>query len=260
MDAANAPPAESESRETSPSGEGLRLGDSSHIGLSSAFLAGQAHRVGDGGPAINRQIANPGAVLEGGRPAIPRVQIDEIDDAILPAYDEMPIHGPQALPPIQSMEMDEDEGVDILYGPTQPWNNPTWSFDRNLESFTSGRSAPSQMIAVPPASLDFNQGEEEDLFENAEHDGASTKAEGGDGSSMSDADERMNDLEPLDDFIDTPLLPGSRGHRAGAPPPLAAHDGNPNHNNDDDDDDDDMPVVELRVDDDGDGEASKSTQ
>ena len=249
VEAANAPPADSESRpasrEPSPSaGEGPRLDGFSHNGSSSAFtVAGLTHHVGDGGSAITLDKAlNPGASQLGGNRGRPIVQIDDMDDE-LPGYQPANPHGPQSIQPLQSMELDEDEGIDTSYpmqGPVQPWNdNPMWSFE-NLES---GRPAPSQMMAVPPGSLDFNHSEE-DLFENGDNDGASTKAEGGDGSSaagLSGPDERMKDFDDSEDFVTAPFIATSRTARASAPPPLAG---------DEDEEDEDLPVVELRVDED----------
>jgi len=236
----NAPPAaDSDSRPTSrdvsPSGEGPRLGDSSHNGSSSAFTAaGQVRHVGDGGSA---PMQIPGAYQEDESLGRPNVQ----DDDVLPGYEETEFIGPQQLQQTQ-MDLDRDEAIDLSY-PIEhqpvPWEDvPGWRFD----GLGSGRAAPSQMTAAPPGSLDFNHDAdvEEDLFENG--DGASMKAEGGGGSSagnISDADERLKSLDELDESAADPLM--GRGERESAPPP---------HVIGGDEDDDDLPVVELRVDDD----------
>jgi ubiquitin carboxyl-terminal hydrolase 4/11 len=240
---ANAPPAadpESRppSRDASPSGEGPRLGDSSHNGSSSAFTTtGQVRHVG-GGPA---PMQIPGAYQEVENLERSSVQVD--DNEILPGYEDMQMIGPQQLQP-PHMDLDGDEGIDVSYPlnghQTIPWDYPPgWGFD----ALTSGRAAPSQMTAVPPGSIDFNQDAdtEEGLFENG--DGVSMKAEGGDGSSagnMSDPDETMKSLEDFDESAASPLI--RRSERESAPPP---------HVIGVDEDEDDMPVVELRVDDDG---------
>lgn len=241
MTGLNGPPAaDSDSRPTSrdasPSGEGPRLGDSSHNGSSSAFTAaGQVRHVGDGGSAL-MQI--PGAYHEDeslGRPNVP-------DDDILPGYEENPFIGPQQLEQ-SHMDLDRDEAIDVSYQmhghQTPPWEDvPGWAFS----GLGSGRAAPSQMMAVPPGSLDFNQDADgdEDLFENG--DGASTKVEGGDGSSagnISDVDERMKSVDEPSESAVSPLI--RRSERESAPPP---------HMIEGDEDEDDLPVVELRVDDD----------
>ena len=243
MNAINAPPAvDSDSRPTSrdasPSGEGPRLGDSSHNGSSSAFTAaGQVRHVGDGGSA---PMQIPGAYHEDESLGIPSVQ----DDEVLPGYEEsQQFIGPQQLQSTQ-MDLDRDEAIDVSYPVhghhTPPWEDaPGWGW----RGLGSGRAAPSQMMAVPPGSLDFNHDAdaEEELFENG--DGASTKAEGGDGSSagnISDPDETMKSLEELDESAASPLI--RRSERESAPPPHVIEG--------DDEEEDELPVVELRVDDD----------
>jgi ubiquitin carboxyl-terminal hydrolase 4/11/15 len=237
---ANAPPAaDSESRPTSrdasPSGEGPRLGDSSHNGSSGAFTAaGQVRHVGDGGSA---PMQIPGAYHEVESLERSSVQVD--DNEILPGYEDMQMIGPQQLQP-SHMDLDGDEGIDVSFPVNVPWDYPPgWGFD----ALTSGRAAPSQMTAVPPGSLDFNQDAdiEEGLFGNG--DGASMKAEGGDGSSagnMSDPDETMKSVEDFDESAASPLI--RRSERESAPPP---------HVIGGDEEEDELPVVELRVDDDG---------
>jgi hypothetical protein len=169
-----------------------------------------------------------------GRPNLP-------DDDILPAYEDTQFIGPQQLEP-SHMDIDRDEGIDVSYTmhdhQTPPWDVPTWRFG----ALGSGRPAPSQMLAVPPGSLDFNHDTDadEDLFENA--DGASTKVEGGDGSSagnMSDVDERIKSIEDHGESAASPVI--RRSERESAPPP---------HMIEGNEDEDELPVVELRVDDD----------
>ena len=228
LDVINAPPADSNSqptsRDASPSGEGRRLVDSSHNGSSSAFTAaGQVRHVGDGGSA---PIRIPGAYQEDESLERPIDQIDEDEDHVLPGYEasQMQAH--------QGMEIDADEGVGDMYtmhGPSPPWgDDPSWSF----EALGSGKNVSTQQMACPPGSLDFNNDNDEGLFTE---DGASTKAEGGVGSStgnLSDADERMCDFE---DSAASPLI--SRTMRESAPPPLVQTE----------DDDEELPVVELRM-------------
>jgi ubiquitin carboxyl-terminal hydrolase 4/11 len=241
----NAPPAADPdsrptSRDASPSGEGPRLGDSSHNGSSSAFTAtGQVRHVGDGGPA---PMQIPGAYQEDESLGRSNVQ----DDDVLPDYEETRFIGPRQLQS-SHMELDGDEAIDVSYPipghQTPPWDDPpSWDFN----GFGSGRAAPSQMTAVPRVphgSLDFNQDAdaEEDLFENG--DGASMRAEGGDGSSagnISDLDdERMKSHDGHDESVVSPLI--NRSERESAPPP---------HMIQGDEEEDELQVVELRVDDD----------
>ena len=227
----NAPPgADSDSRPTSrdasPSGEGLRLGDSSHNGSSSAFTAaGQVRHVGDGGSA---QMQIPGAYQEDESLGKPNVQ----DDDVLPGYEESQFIGPQQLH-FNHMDLDRDEGIDIPYSighQTSQWE------DVGFSSLGSGGAGPSQIMAVPPGSVDFSHDAEveEDLFENG--DGSSTKGSAG---NISDAEERMKSLEEMDESPASPLL--GRDEREHAPPP---------HVIEGDEEEDELPVVELHVDDD----------
>jgi hypothetical protein len=140
------------------------------------------------------------------------------DDDMLPGYDDTQFIGPQQLEQSQ-MDVDGDEGIDVSYTThdhqTPPWeDSPAWSFN----ALGSGRPAPSQMLAVPPGSLDFNHDTDADeaLFEN----GDSTKAEGGDGSStghMSDVDEGMKSIEESGESAVDALT--RRSERESAPPP-----------------------------------------
>ena len=235
-----APPADSESRPTSrdasPSGEGPRLGDSSHNGSSGAFTAaGQVRHVGDGGSA---PMQIPGAYQEDENLERSNGQVDDND--ILPGYEDTQMIGPQQLQP-SGMDVDRDEAIDVSYPmpghQTSPWDYvPAWGFN----ALDSGRAALSQMTAVPPGSLDFNQDAdpEDALFGNG--DGASMKAEGGNGSSagnISDPDESMRLVEDFDESAARPLI--GRSERESAPPPQVIGG---------DEEEEDLPVAELRVD------------
>ena len=180
----------------------------------------------------------PGAYQEDENLERSNGQVDDND--ILPGYEDTQMIGPQQLQPSR-MELDRDEGIDIPYTmpghQTLPWDyGPGWGFN----ALESGRAALSQMTAVPPGSLDFNQDAdpEEALFENG--DGASMKAEGGNGSSagnISDPDERMRLVEDFDESAASPLI--RRSERESAPPP---------HVIGGDEEEDDLAVAELRVD------------
>jgi len=186
--------------------------------------------VGDGGSA---PIRIPGAYQEDENLERQNGQISELEDNVLPGYEAS-----QQMHAHQSMDLDGDEGVDMSYpihGPSPPWaDDPSWSF----EGLSSGRAVSTQQMACPPGSLDFSHDRDEDLFTTdvgGADDGASTKAEGGLGSStgnLSDADERMGDFE---DPASSPLI--SRGMRESAPPPLIQAE----------DEEEEMPVVELRI-------------
>jgi hypothetical protein len=181
----------------------------------------------------------PGAYQEDENLERSNGQVDDND--ILPEYEDTQMIGPQQLQPSR-MDLDRDEGIDISYTTpghqTSPWDYGSgWAFSHALES---GRAALSQMTAVPPGSLDFNQDAdtEEALFGNG--DGASMRAEGGTGSSagnISDPDERMGLVEDFDESAESPLI--RRSERESAPPP---------HVIEGDEEDEDLPVAELRVD------------
>ena len=221
------------SRDGSPSGEGRRLDDSSHNGSSSAFtVAGPAHHVGDGGgPSNQTRQRTPGAYPEDEFQAT-RIENDNFGpDDLLPSYEEQ--EHDNFIGPLRpdNMELDEDEGVDMTT--TQPWNDaPGWGFSLN-------RTLPtSQQMAIPPNSVnDFSQDQDEDLF--ADGDRASTKAEGGDGSSVagSDPDLGMGDFHDAEEPAMEPLFADHRGARESAPPPLAIAQ--------DDEEEDELPIYEI---------------
>ena len=223
------------SRDGSPSGEGRRLGDSSHNGSSSAFTAaGLAHHVGDGGAASNQiRQRTPGAYPEDDF-QVTRIENDNFGpDDLLPSYEEQQQEHDSFIGPLRhdNMEVDEDEGVDMTT--LQPWNDtPGWGFSVN-------RTLPtSQQMAIPPNSVnDFSQDQDEDLF--ADDDRASTKAEDGDGSSVagSDPDLRMGDFHDAEEPATAPSFVDHRGARESAPPPLAIPQA--------DEEEDDLPIYEI---------------
>ncbi|KIV81022.1 hypothetical protein PV11_08476 [Exophiala sideris] len=107
LDASNDAEADSEaprgSREPSPvAGEGRRLGDSSHSGLSSAFVVGQGHRVGVGGSVMEEEHQDQDLLAGNESPQNLSVAIMQEDD-MLPPYEE-------------------DEGVSL--------ESPGWGFNR----------------------------------------------------------------------------------------------------------------------------------
>jgi hypothetical protein len=180
----------------------------------------------------------PGAYQEDENLERSNGQVD--DNEVLPGYEDTQLIGPQQMQS-SHMDLDGDEGIDVSYSmnghQTSLWE--TWGFD----ALGSGRTAPSQTMAVPPGSLDFNQDAdaEEALFENG--DVASMKAEGGDGSSagnISDPDEKMKSVEDLDESAASPLI--GRSERESAPPPQVVGG---------DEQEAESLVVELPVDDDG---------
>ena len=110
LDASNDAEADSDmpenSRDSSPvTGEGRRLGDSSHSGLSSAFAVGQAHRVGVGGSAMEEDSQDQD--LLAGNGSRPKLMGPVMSGDDLPAYPE-------------------DEAVSMDY----PVLGPGWGFDR----------------------------------------------------------------------------------------------------------------------------------
>ena len=201
------------SREPSPpSGEGRRLGDSSHNGSSSAFRAGQAHRVGDGGSAITKTVTTrgmTGVLLEDGSP-LKSVELTSNDDEELPAYSSADMS--QHFTRNMGEGFEHDEGIDTsmdsgpVYGPPAPWHDSAgWDFAK---------------LKQPRASPDPDM-QDEDLFQ--EHDDTeSTKVEGGDDSGArspvdwpASDDEIDSHVRELTDDFNGP----SRGLRESAPPP-----------------------------------------
>ena len=208
------PPA---SREPSPvTGEGRRLGDSSHNGSSSAFTAGQGHRVGAVGSAMEEE--NPSHDLLVETASLPRLIGPAVNDE-LPSYSEHEARG---------MNQDDgDEGIDMSYG-TVPWAGGNWSFDQI--------NTRSRMVAPS----------EDGMFGDNRSSNDSTRVEGNIESpnhsllAMDDVDEVDNPIysEPVtnEDY-------DNRSLRESAPPPEIP--GMPNISNDDEDD---LPVMELTAD------------
>ena len=255
LDVINTPPADSNSqppsRDASPSGEGRRLGDSSHNGSSSAFAAGQTHRVGDGGPAITKTMKSRGLTgvpPEDGGP-LKSVEMTSNEDDELPGYTPAG-YDPSGVEQHFSRNMsdgfdhNDDSGVDTdgpTYGPPAPWHRNNWSFN------TMG----TQMAAAPPGSPDPDAGDE-DIFQ----DSASTKVEGGDDSDVHESWPASDD--EMDSHVHGLMNTSGgarRSTRESAPPPDSmdvdsaeqpVHIVPPVG----DDEDEDLPVVELHA---GDG-------
>lgn len=215
------------SREPSPvTGEGQRLDDSSHNGSSSAFKAGQGHRVGAGGSAMEEE--NPSRGPQAETASLPRLIGPSINDE-LPSYSEHVSHNDA-----HGMNIDDgDEGVDMTYGPSPahqlPWGSGgDWSFDQI--NTRSRMAAPS----------------EDGMFGDNRSSNDSTRVEGNIGSpnhsllAMDDGDEVDNPIysEPVinEDY-------GNRSMRESAPPPEI-----PGMSNMSNDEEDDLPVMELTAD------------
>ncbi len=226
-----------DSRDSSPvTGEGRRLGDSSHNGLSSALQVGHGHRVGAGpaGSGLGGSQQTRGLLAGTGSP--PSLSLGPAanrgGDETLPDYEEAAI------------EDDVDEGVADLW-------TPAWSFD-NLP------------LQQPTNSV---QG---DLFHDDHSSNDSTRVEGGEASSPpSNFGSEGGSIHHNPEESDTPHYSSQagpimhhedfmqgRGARESAPPPdeipielgsgcgmsmpvdISMNDG----------DDDDPPVVEIRAD------------
>lgn len=249
LEAANATadsedPQQQGSRDPSPqSGEGRRLGDSSHNGSSSAFRVGQAHRVGDGGSAITKTVTTRGTTgvhLEDGSPLRSSVERTNHDDEELLGYGSSSPNGMSAhFQRNMSEGFEHDEGIDMdsgpVYGPNAPWHGGQgWGFSQLKQP----RASPD------PDVLD------EDLF----HDTASTKVEGGDDSGARSPVDWLVSEDELDggvrDLVDFPAH--GRGMRESAPPPDAMEidDSVPHFVVPPDvpgDEDDELEVAELKV-------------
>lgn len=206
------------SREPSPvTGEGRRLGDFSHNGSSSALTAGQGHRVGVVGSAMEEENQNQD--LQAETASLPRLIGPTINDE-LPSYSE------------HEMLDDGDEGVDLAYGPNPihhlPWTGGNWSFE-NINTQTR--------IAVPS---------EDGMFGDSRSSNDSTRVEGGIGSSHHSLT-AMDDLDEVDNPIySEPVMNedyGNRSMRESAPPPEI-----PGMNDMTNEDEDDLPVMELKAD------------
>lgn len=156
-----------DSRDSSPvTGEGRRLGDSSHNGLSSAFTVVQGHRVGAGGSAMegeNQQ--SQGLLAETESP--PRLMGSVANSEALPGYHDA---------------AGEDEGIG---GMDYRWEQDSWGFSR---------LPPSQRAPAPS--------EEEGMFGDKGSSNDSTRVEGNEGSPGRSLAE-LDDTDPIvysDDF------------------------------------------------------------
>ncbi len=156
VNAVQNPPSDSHdpSRTGSPAGEGKRLDDSSRNGLSSALRGvGAVHQAGGGGSAEGTVERRTG-----------------VDDE-LPGYE-----GPQP-DTLESMELEEDEGIGGIHGPfpaTSFRSTPNWSFD-NLSNADQEMQGMTQVIAAPPGS---DQDQNEDLFDGMSGKAASSPSSG----------------------------------------------------------------------------------
>ena len=228
-----------DSRESSPvTGEGRRLGDSSHNGLSSASQVGHGHRVGavPRGSALggSRQTRGLLAATESPPTSMPGLMANSGGDETLPGYHESVI---------------DDEGVaDVTSGNYQWEVTQPWSFS----------SLPLKQ---------HNTSENGDLFADTHSSNDSTRVEGGIASPSFGSDEgsihhNPDDSDvPLDSSEAGPIMHHedfmrSRVTRESAPPPDEVPVGigsgrgmsMPMDTSMDDDDPDDPPVMELKAD------------
>lgn len=207
------------SRSASPSGEGQRLGDSSHNGWSSAS-AGQAHRVGDGGSANQQKMRGLHQDQEEGGLSIYHGHLSNSDAP--PAYDE----GEMLLE-----NSNEVEGM-TMHGAEPPaWLQPQeWSF------MIGGNHT-----GVPPSSnvddADFARFDDRNSDVSAANASSTGGMGGSDTANVSDIGDEM--LHSFDD----PPVPDIRGTRESAPPP-EIHIPLPTG----DEDEDELEVQELRID------------
>ncbi|KIW35381.1 uncharacterized protein PV07_02079 [Cladophialophora immunda] len=237
-----------DSRDSSPvTGEGRRLGDSSHNGSSSAFPVGHGHRVGvgPGGSAPGEGSRQTRGLLAGTESPpslmLPTAASSGGEFEQPPGYDDAPA------------EADVDEGVSMDF----QWSQQTWDFAR-LE--TSTQRAPANS-------------EEEGMFGDKGSSNDSTRVEGNDCSpapSFTDVEDAGSIHHNPDDDIALysseagPVMHHedfghNRGTRESAPPPdeIASGIGTSGRGmsrpvnmsvHDDNDDVDDPPVMELQAD------------
>ena len=88
--------------------------------------------------------------------------------------DELPGYEDAQSGTLESMELEDDEGMGGIHGPFQPnqfRSTPNWSFD-SLNNDDQEMQGMTQIIAAPPGS---DQDQDEDLFEDGV-DGTSSKA------------------------------------------------------------------------------------
>lgn len=228
------------SRDPSPvSGEGRRLGDSSHIGSSSASGAGQVHLVGDGGLGMQQRLTRDRTREEESPPKLTVTEAATSDDADLPGYTTDP-------PPYDDQSMNVDEGLDLSFpaqGPPLPWEHSTWGFG----------NIGSQRMAAPS---------ENEMFGDRDSSNDSTRVEGDLASSPHSL--AGDDGDPLNDPMYSEALShddyGRRSLRESAPAPEMPglinelvdededEDVDVGDDEADDDDDEELPVMELTAD------------
>ncbi|KAL4897954.1 hypothetical protein BDV59DRAFT_190716 [Aspergillus ambiguus] len=123
---------ESESRGQSPSGNGQRLGGSSHNGSSSALVgAAAAHQPGNGGLRTGAQV-------------------DSQNDDSPPEYSDRPSPGEERLDGdnrLEGMNFDDEFGYGGQPEPFRFSQQPFWSFDRDTDAHGQ-----SQMTTMFPGS------------------------------------------------------------------------------------------------------------
>lgn len=218
------------SRDASPSGEGQRLGGSSHNGSSSAS-AGQAHHVGDGGSAANKsimRITNLTGNREneddlGGRSSSYGGLQNRSADEALPGYEE-------------ATSGFAGESIDFI-GPSAPWEVSTWNFDsvKQHPNSTAGDSEKQSYIRLGRRNSDASD--------------ADADSTGGLGGSQPSDRGNLSDYEETIDFEHDEGVPRVR---ESAPPP--EDDDGPALPNAviripmEEDDEDELEVKELRID------------
>lgn len=174
------------SRDSSPvAGEGRRLGDSSHNGLSSAYTAGPGHRVGADGSAAEEESQDRGLLAGGESP--PRL-LGPLADDDLPPYQDVPPY---------------DEGV-VMEDNVPVWQQ-TWGFD----GLPTGPRVPAPS-------------EDGGMFGEKGSSNDSTRVEGNAGSpahSLLGLDDADVMDEPMYSESNTIEEYGRRNMRESAPPP-----------------------------------------
>jgi len=212
------------SREPSPSGEGRRLGDSSHNGLSSASGVDQAHLVGVGGSAS--QNLRQGLHPEDADQARLQEAIEATEDDPAGFYHSFQSQDDRMLLDDEGIAMDGSE-----YPSYGPQIEPEWGF-----------TMLSRQPAAPPGS---DADGEEDLFSGqaGASSTSSTRVDQGDHNtsppgSLPDYDHDQDAM-----MYSEPVMADEDNRqrsRESAPPPLAY-----------DIDEDDLPVAELKAAEDG---------
>lgn len=206
------------SRSGSPSGEGQRLGDSSHNGWSSASV-GQAHRVGDGGSANQQKMRE--------------IHQDQ-EEGGLSIYRGHPSSSSEAPPSYEETEMllgnsNENKSM-VLQGSEPPWVIQDWSF------------VGGNHIGAPPSSNvdehDFARSGSRTSDTSAANASSTGGQQGG-----SDAGNMSDIVDDIAHSFEEPQQPDLRATRESAPPP-EIHIPLPTG----DEDDDEIEVQDLRID------------